>query len=174
LRETGTGGTKADVEPIDLSLPTRRATRRLAAAIGGALTPGDMVVLEGDLGSGKTFLVRGIARALGVPSRVRVTSPTFALVNEHSGRVPIVHADLYRLADASDLTEVGLSERVGGEAVVLVEWGERFADELGHAGLWVFLSLAAEGRSATLLARGDSGRALLQRVVEDPQFVRLR
>jgi tRNA threonylcarbamoyl adenosine modification protein YjeE len=162
------------VDPIELALPTRRATRRLAAAIGAALVPGDLVVLEGDLGSGKTFLVRGIARALGVPSGVRVTSPTFALVNEHTGRMPIVHADLYRLGDASDLTELGLVERVGSEAVVLVEWGERFADALGHHGLWVFLALSAEGRSATLLARGAPGRALLERVVAHPECVRLR
>jgi tRNA threonylcarbamoyladenosine biosynthesis protein TsaE len=162
------------VEPIELALPTRRATRRLAAAIGAALAPGDLVVLEGDLGSGKTFLVRGIARALGVPSSVRITSPTFALVNEHSGRMPIVHADLYRLGDASELTEVGLSERVGSEAVVLVEWGERFADELGDAGLWVFLSLSAVGRTATLLSRGALGRALLERILVKPQFERLR
>lgn len=162
------------MDPIDVALPTRRATRRLAAAIGAALAPGDLVVLEGDLGSGKTFLVRGIARALGVPSGVRITSPTFALVNEHTGRMPIVHADLYRLADASDLTEIGLAEQVGSEAVVLVEWGERFKDELGEAGLWVFLSLAQAGRSATLVARGALGEALLERVVTDPQFVRLR
>jgi tRNA threonylcarbamoyl adenosine modification protein YjeE len=162
------------VEPIELALPTRRATRRLAEAIGAALAPGDLVVLEGDLGTGKTFLVRGIARALGVASRVRITSPTFALINEHTGRMPIVHADLYRLGDASELTELGLGERVGSEAVVLVEWGERFADELGQAGLWVFLSLSAEGRSATLLARGTAGGALLERVVSHPQFIRLR
>jgi tRNA threonylcarbamoyladenosine biosynthesis protein TsaE len=162
------------VEPIELALPTRRATRRLAEAIGAALAPGDLVVLEGDLGTGKTFLVRGIARALGVASQVRITSPTFALINEHSGRMPIVHADLYRLGDASELVEIGLSERVGSEAVVLVEWGERFADELGQAGLWVFLSLSGAGRSATLLARGALGGALLERVVAHPQFVRLR
>jgi tRNA threonylcarbamoyladenosine biosynthesis protein TsaE len=162
------------VDPIDVALPTRRATRRLAAAIGAALAAGDLVVLEGDLGSGKTFLVRGIARALGVPHSVRVTSPTFALVNEHAGRIPIVHADLYRLADANELTEIGLGEQVGSEAVVLVEWGERFADELGAHGLWVFLSLAEPGRSATLVARGATGEALLERVLAHPQFVRLR
>jgi tRNA threonylcarbamoyladenosine biosynthesis protein TsaE len=162
------------VDPIDLALPTRRATRRLATAIGGALVAGDLVVLEGDLGSGKTFLVRGIARELGVPSRVRVTSPTFALVNEHTGRIPIVHADLYRLGDESELSEIGLAERVGSDAVVLVEWGERFAEALGHAGLWVFLSLTKDGRSATLLARGKPGEALLERVVGSPQFERLR
>ena len=162
------------MDPIELSLPTRRATRRLAAAIGAALRPGDLVVLEGDLGAGKTFLVRGIARALGVPSSVRITSPTFALVNEHVGRMPIVHADLYRLGDARELSELGLVERVGGEAVVLVEWGERFSEDLGPAGLWIFLSLTAEARHATLAARGALGEALLERIRELPEFVRLR
>ncbi|HEX6242280.1 MAG TPA: tRNA (adenosine(37)-N6)-threonylcarbamoyltransferase complex ATPase subunit type 1 TsaE [Polyangiales bacterium] len=149
-----------------LELPHRRATRRLAALIGAALSPGDLVVLEGDLGAGKTFLVRGIARALGVPSRVRVTSPTFALINELSARAPLLHADLYRLGSADELAELGLTERIGRDAIVLVEWGERFAEELGGEGLFVFLSLVPGGRVARLEARGEKGRALLAKIVE--------
>jgi tRNA threonylcarbamoyladenosine biosynthesis protein TsaE len=151
---------------LELALPNRRATRRLAACLGAALAPGDLVVLEGDLGAGKTFLVRGIARALGVPARVRVTSPTFALVHEHVARWPLVHADLYRLGSADELAELGLLERIGRDAVVLIEWGERFAPELGGEGLWVWLSLAPEGRRARLEARGEKGSALLAKIVE--------
>src|SRR5688500_1791946 len=99
-------------EVLELPLPTRRATQRLGAALGAALRGGDFVVLEGDLGAGKTFLVRAIARALGVPAAVAVTSPTFALVHELSGRVPIVHADLYRLEEADELVEIGLRDRI--------------------------------------------------------------
>lgn len=159
---------------VDLALQHRRATRHLAAALGAALTPGDLVLLEGDLGAGKTFLVRGIARALGVPSHVRITSPTFALVHEHAARIPIVHADLYRLSEPDELLELGLAERVGSDAVVLVEWGERFAEAFGDDGLLVRLAWSDTGRSARLTARGPRGAALLARASADPHFGRLR
>jgi tRNA threonylcarbamoyladenosine biosynthesis protein TsaE len=146
----------------------------LGAALGHALLPGDLLVLEGDLGAGKTFLARAIARALGVPSTVRVTSPTFTLVNEHAGRLPLVHADLYRLGAADELVELGLVERIGSDAVVLVEWGDRFAEALGQHGLWVWLSLSADGRAARLEARGARAEALLERAIGHREFERLR
>lgn len=159
---------------MTLALPTRRATRRLGAALAAALAPGDLVLLEGDLGAGKTFLVRAIARGLGVPSAVRITSPTFTLVHEHAGRLPIVHADLYRLGDPDELVELGLVERIGADAAVLIEWGARFADALGGQGLWVALALAPQGRRAQLTARGARADALLERLLASPAFERLR
>jgi tRNA threonylcarbamoyladenosine biosynthesis protein TsaE len=146
------------------SLPTRRATRRLGAALAEVLVPGDLIVLEGDLGAGKTFLVRAIARGLGVPSRLPVTSPTFTLVNEHRARVPLVHADLYRLGDADELVELGLVDRIGRDAVVIVEWGDRFREALGDEGLWIWLSLDTDGRTARLSAHGARGESLLTRL----------
>lgn len=157
-----------------IPLPHRRATRRLASVLGGALLPGDLLVLEGDLGAGKTFLVRGIARALGVPSKKPITSPTFALVHEHTARIPIVHADLYRLGEVDEIVELGLVDKIGSEAVVLIEWGERFAEELGGQGLWIWLSLTSVGRTARLEARGARGEALLERLEAHPEFERLR
>ena len=148
-----------------LPLSTRRATRRLGAQLAAQLTAGDLVVLEGDLGAGKTFLVRGIARALGVPAATAVTSPTFTLVQEYALRVPLVHADLYRLGDPDELVELGLLDRIGHDAVVIVEWGDRFADALGQDGLWIWLSYAEPGRRARLEARGARGPALLARMV---------
>lgn len=150
---------------VSLSLPTRRATRKLGVALAAALHPGDLVVLEGDLGAGKTFLVRGIARGLGVPSSVPITSPTFALVHEiDEARVPLIHADLYRLGDADELLELGLLPRIGSDAVLLVEWGDRFAQALGGEGLWLWLSLGSDGRTARLEPRGARGAALLRRL----------
>jgi len=126
------------------------------------LAPGDLLVLEGDLGAGKTFLVRGIARALGIHPRTPVTSPTFTLINEHSGRIPLVHADLYRLGDADEIIELGLFDRIGADALVIVEWGDRFAEALGGQGLWLWLSLDAEGRSVRIEGRGARGEALVR------------
>jgi tRNA threonylcarbamoyladenosine biosynthesis protein TsaE len=151
------------VLPAVIPLATRRHTVRLGRALGRSLSPGDLLVLEGDLGAGKTFLVRAIARALGVPASVAVTSPTFTLVNEYAARVPLVHADLYRLGDADELVELGLLDRIGRDAAVIIEWGDRFADVLGDEGLWIHLAYAEVGRCARLEARGPRGTQLLAR-----------
>ena len=86
------------------------------------------------------------------------------LVNELRARVPLVHADLYRLGQPDELIELGLADRVGRDAIVLVEWGDRFAEALGGEGLWIFLSLTAEGRAARLEVRGARGRDILERL----------
>ncbi len=151
-------------ETLTLPLPNRRATRRLGARLGAVLRAGDLVVLEGDLGAGKTFLVRAIARRLGVPAALPVTSPTFTLVNEHATQPPLVHADLYRLGDADELVELGLVERIGRDAIVIVEWGDRFAEALGGNGLWIELSLGAQGRTARLAARGERAKSILAEI----------
>ena len=104
------------------------ATRALAAAVAGELRSGDSVGLVGDLGAGKTLFVGSLARALGVPESVRITSPTFTLVNRYvGGRLLIHHADLYRLESQRELDEIGLYELVGEDGVVVVEWSDKFA-----------------------------------------------
>jgi tRNA threonylcarbamoyladenosine biosynthesis protein TsaE len=149
-----------------LELQTAADTKRLGTALASGLQAGDLIVLEGGLGAGKTFLVQAIARALGVPRSVPVTSPTFELVHEFSGRVPLVHADLYRINAGASLHDIGLIERIGHDALVLVEWGDRFADALGAEGLWVWMALG-EGsrRSVRLEARGALGQAMVARVL---------
>jgi tRNA threonylcarbamoyladenosine biosynthesis protein TsaE len=140
---------------VILPLATRRDTRRLAGAIAKAIEPGDLLLLSGDLGAGKTFLVRCVARALG--SREQVTSPTFSLVQElRTPRGPIVHADLYRLRDAPrglahEVARLGLRESRGEGARVVVEWGEDVEEELGRASLVVSLAIVGpHSRVATL------------------------
>ncbi len=141
-------------------LPTRRATRGLARRLASVLRSGDVVFLEGPLGAGKTFFVRAACRALGVPERLPVQSPTFALVHVHDGRLPIVHADLYRLTGADELDELGLTEQLA-DAVGFVEWGLRFGDAVARDGVVVALEAPAEGaRSATVWGRGERGRAI--------------
>lgn len=136
------------------TLATRRDTRRLGAAIARALEPGDLVVLSGDLGAGKTFLVRAVARALGVGENV--TSPTFSLVHEYATRgAPLVHADLYRLRGPElpvEVARLGLRERRREGAILLVEWGEDAVAALGgEPALAVSLAIAGQReRVATL------------------------
>jgi tRNA threonylcarbamoyladenosine biosynthesis protein TsaE len=130
-----------------LALPTRRATIRLARRLGAHLRPGDLLLLAGELGAGKTFFVRAMARSLGVPHGVRVTSPSFALVHEYQARIPLVHADLYRLGSSEEVRGLGLRE-LRDRALVVVEWGEPYAAELGGAALHLELRLAPGGPSA--------------------------
>src|SRR5262249_56691184 len=91
------------------------------------LRAGDVVALVGPLGAGKTTFVQGLARGTGVPPERHVASPTFALVNEHPGRVALVHADLYRIANRAELLELGLDDAFD-RAAVAIEWLDRFPD----------------------------------------------
>lgn len=135
------------------------ATGRLARAIAGALRVGDLVLLEGPLGAGKTFFVREVARALGVPDEVAITSPTFALVHEYpEATPPLVHADLYRLSDPFELDDLGLRDRLD-DAIVMIEWGERFVDALGDPALIVRLALGAGESVREVRLEGRAGLA---------------
>lgn len=140
-------------DALDVPLPSRRATIRLAQALAPALRGGDLVLLEGDLGAGKTFFTRALCRALGVPRDVRVTSPTFALVQELEGRLRIAHADLYRLGDTDELGPLGLRDARGEGALLVVEWGGPHAAELGGDALTIRLGLG-EPRVARVTATG--------------------
>lgn len=103
-------------------------TLALGEVLGELLRPPKMVLLRGDLGAGKTTLVKGLAAALGAADMETVTSPTFTLVHEYKGhKLRIFHLDLYRLEDAADLEHIGLWEMAdAGDALMLIEWGERF------------------------------------------------
>lgn len=147
-----------------IDLPTRRSTIRLAHRLAALLEPSDLLVLEGDLGAGKTFFTRALCRALGVPHHVSVTSPTFTLVHEHEARLPIAHADLYRLRDPGELTELGLRERRAEGALLIVEWGAPYLEALGGDGLRIRFALsgAAPGRSVILTPTGPRSATLAQ------------
>jgi len=117
-------------------LPTRKATIRLARRVAAALRPGDLLLLGGPLGAGKTFFARALLRALGVPEAVAVPSPTFALVQRYAGVAsPVVHADLYRVRDEANpsagVRALALREDREDGAVLVVAGGEGFECELG-------------------------------------------
>jgi tRNA threonylcarbamoyladenosine biosynthesis protein TsaE len=151
---------------IALQLRSLRDTARLGRVLAQLLAPGGLLVLEGGLGAGKTALVKFIARALGVPADQAVTSPTFEIVHEFHGRAAIVHADLYRLSDDEPLEELGLLSRIGGSDVLLIEWGERFRDQLGDSGLLANMELGhGSTRKCALGARGESGLILVERLI---------
>jgi tRNA threonylcarbamoyladenosine biosynthesis protein TsaE len=144
---------------MDIELPTERATRELAARVAPHLSAGDLLVLSGPLGSGKTFFARALCRALGLPPSVRVPSPTFTLVHEHPTTPPVSHADLYRLRDDNDVRGLGLDAQRDEGRVLLVEWGETYVDALGGDALVLELRLAP--RRASFRATGPRSSAML-------------
>lgn len=121
-------------------LITRSAaeTSALGARLGRALSPGDCIALVGDLGAGKTQLVRGACRGARVPAS-EVSSPSFAIVATYGGRLPVHHADLYRIGDLDELYATGFFDLVGGDGATLVEWADRVPGSMPEERLTVTL-----------------------------------
>ncbi len=119
-----------------------RQTEAVGEAIGGQLRVGDLVVLTGDLGAGKTTFVKGLARGLGV--KEAVTSPTFTIVQHYAGRLPLAHVDVYRLERIQELHDLGFEELLEHD-VVVVEWGEAIARVLPADRVQVRLAMTDDG-----------------------------
>jgi len=140
-------------------------TQALALKLAAWLVPGDIIALNGELGSGKTEFVHGLAAGLGVPAEVPVASPSFSLVHEYPGRVPLVHLDLYRLEDLPGELLPDLEEYLSGNAVVAVEWARRLAPLLPEEYLEVRLDILGETeRQLTFVGHGDRGRELVEKL----------
>jgi len=142
-------------------------TRRLAARLGQALQVGDVIALTGPLGAGKTTFVQGLAEGMGVPAERHVSSPTFALVNEHPGRIDLVHVDFYRIRSAAELPELGIEEAYD-RAATAVEWAERFPEWLPEDTLCLTLEVETdETRILKASATGPRGRRLLRQALTE-------
>ncbi len=118
-------------------------TRALGEKLAGRLQPGDVLLLEGDLGAGKSELTRGIARGLGVAETV--TSPSFTILNVYeSGRCPLYHFDWYRLESSEELYELGMDEYLGGDGIAVVEWPGRCPDAVPEGAVRIRMTAAGE------------------------------
>ena len=145
---------------VKYDLDSATATEALGARLAVKLTPGSILYLSGDLGAGKTTLVRGLLHALG--HRGTVKSPTYTLVEPYQiGDWRLFHWDLYRLADPEELEFLGLRDQLDGQATLLIEWPERGQGELPAADMEIALSYAGEGRICRLSALSSVGQAML-------------
>ena len=141
-------------------------TLDLGEKLGRLLQQPTMILLQGDLGAGKTVFARGIARGLGVDPQIPITSPTFTLMNHYQARLDLYHFDLYRLSDPDELIELGFDEYAYGSGVALVEWPEKL-NNLETPGLWVTITrIDAERREIVFNLQGDKNEELIDALHE--------
>ena len=139
-----------------LELSTLERTEAFGENLGKIVTPGDVITLEGPLGAGKTALTKAIARGLGVDPRIYVTSPTFSLLHEYQGRIPLYHMDLYRLAGEDEIESLGFSEYMYGSGLTVIEWPERLGSLMPSERLHIVLTISGEtSRTADLTPHGN-------------------
>ncbi|PKM83392.1 MAG: tRNA (adenosine(37)-N6)-threonylcarbamoyltransferase complex ATPase subunit type 1 TsaE [Firmicutes bacterium HGW-Firmicutes-14] len=129
-------------------------TIEVGRALGALLKPGDVICLEGDLGAGKTHFAKGIALGLGVGEHV--TSPTFTLINEYEGRLPMYHVDAYRLEDEDEAYELGLEEYLYGTGVTIIEWPGNIRQILPGEHLEVKIIFPGIGHDSDLTGTGST------------------
>ncbi len=149
--------------PTSFITTNEKETRLLAEEIGKHIQTGLVICLQGEMGAGKTVFVQGLALGLGVPPTTYVTSPTYTLVNRYSGRFPLYHADLCRLAGIGEIEEIGFEELIASDHVVAVEWPERMDfSRFAHRLEVSIKSIAETGRHIFVIAYGLARRLLLK------------
>jgi len=155
----------APLLPLVLELPGLAATARLGQLLGEMLLPGDVILLAGPLGSGKTTLTQALGRGAGVPPDCYITSPTYNLAHEYPGRLPIYHLDLYRLNSEEEIEELGFVDFIYGRGATIIEWPERLGRLRPAAALRLELAFAGEsGRTASVTPLGQQWLARLERL----------
>ncbi len=132
------------------AMETRDAGRNL----GETLSPGDVIALTGALGAGKTVFVQGVADSLGVDEAV--TSPTFTIISEYEGRMPLYHMDLYRLGSSEEFLWLGVEEMLDGRGISMIEWSERAEEELPGRTIHVNINIRDDGVRDILVKRPET------------------
>lgn len=144
------------VTRINAILPSLAATARLGQRLGELLQPGDLILLTGSLGAGKTTLTQAIGQGCGIPANCYITSPTYSLLHEYQGRLPLYHLDLYRLSSAAEIEELGFLDYLYGQGATVIEWPDRLGRLRPTAYLEVDLRIAGEtSRTVNISAVGE-------------------
>ncbi|MCE5244919.1 MAG: tRNA (adenosine(37)-N6)-threonylcarbamoyltransferase complex ATPase subunit type 1 TsaE [Syntrophobacteraceae bacterium] len=147
---------------LTIHSPSEEFSLELGRMIGSILRPGDILALHGELGAGKTLLAQGIARGLGIPADIPITSPTFTFINEYEGRLRLCHLDLYRLGEPDELETLPWREALFGGGVAVIEWPERMGTLLPKERWDVRIEVTGEdSRSISIAALGEKARTRL-------------
>ena len=145
----------ADQE-LTVKLGSLAETERLGRLLGEIAEPGDVIILNGPLGAGKTTLSQFIGTGLKVPRECYITSPTFSLLHEYPGRLPMYHMDLYRLSTEEEIEDLGFVEYIYGQGLTVIEWPDRLGEMLPEDHLDITLAMDGEDcRTAVISAHGQ-------------------
>ena len=148
---------------LTITVPDLAATETFGLRLGALLFPGAVVALIGQLGAGKTHLTRAVAEGLGVKNPAAVNSPTFVLIQEYPGRIPVYHFDTYRLASSRDFAELGVEEYFASDGVCLIEWADKVIDTLPPERLTITLHITGPtSRTIELQAIGARYEAVVK------------
>ncbi len=143
-------------------------TINLGRIIGEGLNKGNIIALIGELGSGKTCITRGIARGMGISEEFHITSPTFTLINEYPGRIPLYHLDVYRLSGSGDLEDLGYEEYFYGKGAIVIEWADKIKNIIPPDSIFVYLKyLGEKKREIKISYEGDNISEIIKRINEE-------
>ena len=130
-------------------------TIRIGKSIGSLLLPGDVVALVGELGTGKTQFIKGLAVGVGIGKPTYISSPSFTLINEYKGKIPFYHIDLFRLRAQKEAEDLGLEEYFQSGGITAIEWADRIPSLLPREMLWIQISYTGENtRSLEIIGKG--------------------
>ena len=150
-------------ESIEITTFSPEETRRLGEIVGQEIDRETFISLAGDLGSGKTVFVQGLARGLDVPTDDHITSPTYTLVNQYSGRLALFHADLYRISGVAELSDIGFDEFYAADSVLVVEWADRMGPDFPGPDIAISIRMVEDfTRKFTLFLYGRKNTNLIK------------
>ena len=138
---------------VKIYLENEEKTREIGSKLGELLTPKSVICLIGDLGAGKTTMTQSLARALGVDDYI--TSPTFTIVNEYVGKMPLYHFAVYRIGSSEEMYDIGFDEYIDGEGVCIIEWANLIEDILPDEYLYIEMNYKETGREMILTPKGE-------------------
>lgn len=154
------------MENISINLKSFEMTEKFGNFLGKIAEAGDVICLDGDLGSGKTTLTQAIAKGLSIPPEYYVTSPSFNIFHEYQGRIPLYHMDFYRLHSSEDVIEMGLDEYFYLEGLTVIEWSEKAIDLLPEERLTLNLkTLEDNSRQVVCSFLNTSWESKLQKII---------
>src|SRR5665648_37211 len=151
---------------MKINLNNMSDTIKFGEKLGKLLKTGDIICLNGDLGAGKTTLSKSVGEGLGI--REYITSPTFILINEYEGRLPLYHFDVYRLNSYEEVEELGAEDYFYGNGVCLIEWAEKISEDLpeNRLEIWINRAESDEARVLEMQAFGERYKTLLKEIVK--------
>jgi len=164
LNKTKLSGTD---NSINIEINGVEETIELGALIGPLLRPGDVVALVGRLGAGKTYLTKGIAEGLGIDGRKLVTSPSYVLINQYEGNIPIYHFDAYRLKSPGEMYDIDCVEYFEGDGISIVEWADKVMECMPEAFIEISFRITNQtSREITVTYKGERYRSFIKRLKE--------